>query len=93
MSFDTLERPDGNIKCNDGTSIAKNLRCNGDADCEDGSDEMSCGMFHTSNDEKTTMLLQNLQLNVKILENYSRKFYNIEQRTIVHLLHFTFYSS
>ena len=50
MWFVNLERPDGNIKCSNGTSISKNLRCDKKADCEDGSDEMMCGMFETFND-------------------------------------------
>ena len=33
------------LACGDGTCIEKNLFCNGEKDCTDGSDENVCGKF------------------------------------------------
>ena len=40
-----LERSTGNITCNNEFVIDKNLRCDGNNDCGDGSDEIKCGML------------------------------------------------
>ena len=59
ISCTPLERPWGNFKCSDGTSISKHLRCDGHANCDDNSDEMMCGRFLKFYKSKTNILLQN----------------------------------
>lgn len=37
--------PENQFRCSDGSCINYKLRCNGEFDCRDGSDENNCGMF------------------------------------------------
>ncbi|CAG2251498.1 HMCN [Mytilus edulis] len=44
LSAAVITCPTGKFKCNSGSCIAQNWKCDGDRDCDDGTDELDCNV-------------------------------------------------
>ena len=58
--FEAQCEPDKWFKCNDGLCVTKHWRCDGEPDCNDGSDEIGC-------DTKIKLEIEKIQNSARLI--------------------------